>query len=87
MKAAMKLWKVGPGGVVMQIDTNDADTPAMVWDSIRRRNSSTYDCATSEGMIDDVVELTAQQQTWLEQFQPQVDQAFEIARAGDPRFG
>lgn len=93
MKAATKLaaalggrvrvWKIGPGGIVIDINSTDPDTPALVWDSVRRRYSSTYQCATEQGGIEDAPEnLSTTQLDWLATFSDQVDRAFEIARRG-----
>ncbi len=82
----VRVWKMGPGGIVIEIDSNDPDTPALVWDSIRRTRSSTYDCACSEGSIDDIIDLGHEQLRWLEGFGAQVQKAFEIARRDLPQY-
>jgi hypothetical protein len=83
------LWKVGPGGVCLHIDTSDPDTPAMVYSSMRKRASATFECAVNAGELtghgngeDDSTYLSPGQQQWLEQFRPKVDEAFEVARRG-----
>jgi hypothetical protein len=58
----------------------------MVYDSLRRRYSSTFDCACGTGCIDDVVDLNQQQLDWLDRQQAAVDEAFNISRAGMPEY-
>jgi hypothetical protein len=82
------LWKVGPGGIVIQINVNDPDTPALIWDSIKKRHSATYDCGVSTGELDCGAgpELTEQQVRWLEQFEDHVNEAYEWARKDLPEY-
>lgn len=87
MKSAINLHKIGPGGIVLHINVKDADTPAMVYDSLRKRCSSTYACALDQGCIDDTVELNDAQIAWLSGFAERVDAAFEVARKDDRRYG
>lgn len=74
------LHQVGPGGIVLQIDVGDADTPALVWDSLKHKVSSTFDCALASGWIDDTIELDSMQLDWLAKFEPRVDEAFDYVR-------
>lgn len=82
----VRVWAMGPGGIVIEIDSNDPDTPAMVWDSLRKKRSSTYDCACSEGTIDDEIELTEEQEWWLGSYAPTVAKAYEVARRDLPQY-
>lgn len=88
MSKPKNMWKVGPGGIVLQIDINDSDTPALVWDSIKKNYSATYDCAIGTGELDcGAVLLTDEQLEWLDKHCKQVDEAIEYARKDDPRYG
>lgn len=75
----------GPGGIILEIDEAHIDTPAMVY-SPGRRFSSTYGCALFEQCIDDVFDLSVDQLWWLGSFEDEVDEAFEVARAGNPDY-
>lgn len=75
----------GPGGIVLEIDDADFDTPAIV-ESACGRYTSTYDCAMGEGWIDDAVELTREQYEWLCHYEDEVVEAFNTARAGMPEY-
>jgi len=78
--------KIGPGGIVIWFDPDDIDTPVIVSDSLRLRYTSTYDCATAEGCIEDAVELTPAQCNWLAGFQSDVDDYYEQARGDSPEY-
>jgi hypothetical protein len=77
----------GPGGILLQIDIADADTPALVW-SADRAFSSTYECAMATGVLDCGAgpDLTREQLEWLDQYEDEVNEAFDVARKDDPRF-
>jgi hypothetical protein len=82
------LHQIGPGGIVLQINVNDADTPALVWDSLKHRHSATYYCALDTGELDCGAgpELTQEQIRWLAGFETMVDEATTFARRNDPRY-
>jgi hypothetical protein len=86
MDKSLNLHRVGPGGIVLHVNVADSDTPAMVYDSLKRRYSSTFDCALAMGTIDDTVELNDAQCAWLDTFQDHVAMAFDVARAGMPEY-
>ena len=85
---SVNLHRIGPGGIVLEINVNDADTPALVWDSLKKRHSATYDCACGTGELDCGAgpQLTDEQMAWLDQFHERVGQAYDIARKDDKRF-
>jgi|PlaIllAssembly_1097288.scaffolds.fasta_scaffold813905_2 hypothetical protein len=71
----------GPHGVVLVLDPMDDATPAMVYArALGHTYSSTYDCATATGEVDDAVTLTAEQVEWLEHQSDAVDVAYTLAR-------
>lgn len=80
----MKTTKTGPGGVILDIDTSDYATPALVWESRKRRFSATFDCAIHEGELDCGAgpSLTQEQIDWLDQFHDLVTDAYSEARKG-----
>ena len=86
---SLNMHKLGPGGIVLQINVKDPDTPALVWDSLRHRHSATYDCAVDTGELDCGAgpELTPEQIEWLRTFEDRVAAAYDEARKGDPRYG
>lgn len=88
MNKPKNVWKVGPGGVVIQIDVTDPDTPALIWDSIKKCHSATYDCGMGTGELGcgDGPQLTERQLDWLAQFEDQVNNAYEWARKDLPEY-
>jgi hypothetical protein len=76
----------GPGGLFVELNTADSDTPAMVYHRRHRNLSSTWDCATGEGMLDDQIDLSPAQQQWLESLRDKVEEAFSIARKDHPEY-
>jgi len=74
--------KFGPNGVRLVVDPQDDATPAMVY---LGNGSATYDCAMSEGMVEDN-ELSQKQYDWLDAFQDQVAEAFNEARKDMPEY-
>lgn len=82
----IRVWEVGPGGIVLEIDSNEPDTPALVWSNMRRKHSSTYDCACSEGTIDDQIELSQAQLDWLDKYTDIVARAYQRARRDLPQY-
>jgi hypothetical protein len=77
----------GPQGVVLILDHNDPDTPAIVEITKGRRAlTSTYDCAIGEGTVDDEHELSTAQYAWLEQQSDAVAAAYTAARKGLPQY-
>lgn len=74
----------GPDGLILEIDTDDAATPAMVR-SPCEQYCSTYDCAVFMGEIEDAYELSRAQLTWLDKFSDSVESAFYKARRKDHR--
>jgi hypothetical protein len=73
------------GTLRLVIDTNDTDTPVMVY-AKNQSLSSSYDCATNEGMVDDEYQMSEAELEWLETFRNQVEEAFRIAREGHPEY-
>lgn len=75
-------------GITLEIDDENADTPAMV---IAGNHSSTYDAATATGEVGDDANpyaLTENQLIWLEApgNVERVNMAFDKARAGNPDY-
>jgi hypothetical protein len=78
---------VGPGGVILAIDLEDPETPAMVY-SKGEKFSATWNCATEIGELSgfdphsqaDTAQLTPAQIEWLETFADEVDAAYAKAR-------
>jgi hypothetical protein len=73
------------GTLKLVIDTADDATPAMVY-AKNEKLSSSYDCATSEGMVDDEYELSKAEIDWLESYRDKVEEAFQIARKDNPEY-
>jgi hypothetical protein len=73
------------GTLTLVIDDSNSDTPAMVY-ARREKFASTYDCATSEGMVDDEHQLSEADLEWLESHRDKVERAFEIARKDHPEY-
>lgn len=82
----VRAWEVGPGGIVLEVNSNDPDTPALVWLNMRRKQSSTYECACSEGTIDDQIDLTQKQLDWLDKYSDLVARAYQRARRDLPQY-
>jgi len=80
----------GPNNVILVIDLEDADTPAMIFAGKAKQwsrdglgpFSSTYHCAVGEGVVDDQVVLTSAQMDFLESERVEaiVETAYEVAR-------
>lgn len=71
----------GPKGVTLTLDYNDHDTPAIIeWQGF----TATYDCGMDTGELDCGAgpDLLQEQLDWLEQFRDEVNEAYQIARAG-----
>lgn len=82
------VWKVGPGGIVLQIDIEDEDTPVLVWDSIKKRESATFYCALDTGELGcGAIELSERQVAWLAGFETMADEATTYARRNSTRYG
>lgn len=83
----------GPNNVKLVLDKEDEATPAMVYAGPPRRfsrdvlgqYSSTYDCATGEGAVDDEISLTRAQLQFLQSaaISAQVEETYEAARGTD----
>jgi len=74
----------GPGGIVLELDRNDPDTPAMV---VMGDYFASYDAAISTGLLataggNDERELTESQMNFLHRQGNQVDGVIEEARRG-----
>lgn len=73
------------GTLKLVIDTADSDTPAMVY-AKGESLSSSYDCATAEGTVDDEYQLSEAELNWLESYRDSVEAAFSEARKGNPDY-
>lgn len=89
MANPLNLHRLGPGGIVLEINVGDADTPALVWDSLKKRHSATFPCAVETGELDCGAgpELSQEQIDWLLTFEERVNKAYDFARKDDPRYG
>jgi hypothetical protein len=73
----------------LEIDTKDAETPAMVIVKQGRETfTATYDCAMQTGLVSNEydIELTPAELDKLEPYQDQVDAAYATARDGNPSY-
>lgn len=68
----------GPGGLILEIDTDNDATPAMVR-SPCERFCATYDCAVAMGELEDY-QLTGAQLCWLDDFDERIEEAMSAAR-------
>jgi hypothetical protein len=81
----------GPRGLRLTLNDRDAATPAIVEMKIRGANcSATFDCAIECGELissdGEYRTITGDMINWLEQFQDQVAEAYNRARAGNPEY-
>ena len=77
-------------GIILELDTQDPDTPAMVW-SGDRKCSSTVDCALATGELDGndgPYYLSVAQSQWLEGSanEARIDATFKAARGHLPEY-
>jgi hypothetical protein len=78
LTGTIRVWKLGPGGIVLDIDSNsEHSTPAMVWDSLRRRRSCPYAAACRMRWIGDEISLGQKQIEWLDSFRALVNHAYQ----------
>lgn len=73
-------------GLRLVLDTEDSDTPAMIYAGAKDKFSASWDCATGQGELTglggDLKVLTEAQLDWLMTLEDDVDAAFKAARAG-----
>lgn len=88
MEAGYKETHEGPDGLKLVIDTTDDATPAMVVMRVgRTERTATFDCATGEGELDGgSYQLSREQLKWLDHFCGEVEEAYDVARAGNPEY-
>jgi len=70
------------GRVTLELDTEDPDTPAMVYVG---KESATYHCAVDTGVVETyrTVDLTDSELAWLDSHMDAVDEAFDTARSDE----
>ena len=84
----MKKTVKGPGGIKIVFNTDDPDTPVLVY-SPNGKATATYACATETGELDSAdasYDLNPAQLKWLEGFADEEAEAYNIARAGMPEY-
>lgn len=81
----------GPHKTTLTINTRDADTPAMV--GVYRRNihyTATFDCAVNTGELSGTdgewIDLHQDVIEWLETYADKVEEAYNVARKGNPEY-
>jgi len=65
------------------IDHSDSATPAIVEAG---RYTSTYDCVMNSGEIYDTIALSDSEMETLAKYRDAVEEAYDIAREGDPEY-
>ena len=68
--------------VTLELDSTDYDTPAMVY---YKSGSATYDFAVDYGVVthDEDINLPEKALQWLAEFEEQVSEIYNLARADD----